>query len=332
MATSGPDLLVAAYQVLADAEQDEAFGRLHQLRVDQQAGTDTDMARYVRSLRRVAEELGRTPTSDDYREVQPRLVAAGESVESFSRLYRFFGNWARAREALDLSETTTPRRIEARFRSRKLGKVWRYDENDLRDALARATAHYGYPPSTTEFDWWREREFELARATGQPEPHLPSVSPYRRKYKEWELALLHFGYSEEEVERRLTTKNSIIRKGHDPDSWLPVGLPMAVIGADTPAGVTLDHGQVAQVRTAYDRLPRRSRHVLTVRLGLAAEPLTLKKASEPLGLSLDRIRQLQVQAVESIVDAVVSDVSSDRSSLRDAVQAALRAMAVASET
>lgn len=143
MATSGPDLLVAAYQALGGEEQDEAFERLHQLRVDKQAGSDSDMSRYVRSLRRVAEELDRIPTADEYREVQPRLVAAGEAIESFSRLYRFFGNWARAREALDLSETTTPRRIEARFRSRKLGKVWRYDEDDLRDALTRASEHYG---------------------------------------------------------------------------------------------------------------------------------------------------------------------------------------------
>lgn len=286
------------------------------------------MARYVRSLRRVAEELGRTPTSDEYREVQPRLVAAGEAVESFSRLYRFFGNWARAREALDLSETTTPRRIEARFRSRKLGKVWRYDEDDLRDALARATAHYGYPPSTTEFDWWREREFELARATGQPEPHLPSVSPYRRRYNGWERALLHFGYSEQDVERRLTTKNNIVRKGHEPDAWLPAGLPMAALRDDDPTGLVLAPEQVIKLRDAYGRLARRSRYVLTVRLGLAQEPLTLKRGAEPLGLSLDRVRQLQVTALDALTDAVACNEAEERGPLREAVTDALRALAV----
>ena len=95
-------------------------------------------------------------------------------------MYRFFGSWPRAREALDLSETprNTPRRIEARFRERRLGKTRRYDDDDLRVTLARAVEHYGYPPSTAEFDCWREREFELARATGREEPHLPSVTPY----------------------------------------------------------------------------------------------------------------------------------------------------------
>lgn len=103
-------------------------------------------------------------------------MATGEPVETFSQLYRFFGSWSRAREALDLSDTrNTPRRVEARFRQRKLGKIWRYDDDDLRDALLRAVEHYGHPPSTTGFDWWREREFELARGTGHEDPYLPSA-------------------------------------------------------------------------------------------------------------------------------------------------------------
>lgn len=78
MATSGPDLLVAAYQAFAPDERDEAFDRIHQVRLDEDAGTESDMGRYLRSLRRVADEVGRTPTSDEYREMQPKLVAAGE--------------------------------------------------------------------------------------------------------------------------------------------------------------------------------------------------------------------------------------------------------------
>jgi hypothetical protein len=332
MATSGSDLLVAAYQALGGEEQDEAFERLHQLRIDKEAGTGSDMARYVRSLRRAAETLGRTPTADEYREVQPRLVEAGEDIESFSRLYRFFGSWPRAREALDLSETTTPRRIEARFRQRKLGKVWRYDDDDLRDALTRAAEHYGYPPSTTEFDWWREREFELARATGREEPHLPSVTPYRKRWGGWEPALLHFGYSEQELARRLTTKNNIIRKGHDPDAWLPAGLPMAGLRDDHPADLALAPEQVVKLRDEYALLARRSRYVLTVRLGLAQEPFTLKQGAEPLGLSLDRVRQLQVLAFDRLTDALASDEAEERGRLRNAVAQTLRALAVAGTT
>lgn len=71
MATSGPDLLVAAYRALADDEQDEGFDRLHQLRLEE-AGTESDMVRYIRSLQRVAREVGHVPTADEYREVQPK--------------------------------------------------------------------------------------------------------------------------------------------------------------------------------------------------------------------------------------------------------------------
>lgn len=43
----------------------------------------------IRSLRLVAERVGRSPTIDDYRAAQAELVAAGEDVEPFRRLYRY---------------------------------------------------------------------------------------------------------------------------------------------------------------------------------------------------------------------------------------------------
>jgi Homing endonuclease associated repeat len=334
MATSGPDLLVAAYRVLSEDEQDEAFSRLHEARVTKEAATDSDMARYLRSLQIVAEAVGRTPTSDDYRAAQPKLAAAGEPVESFSRLYRFFGSWPRAREALDLSTTArnTPRRIEARFRERRLGKIWRYDDDDLRDTLARAVEHVGYPPSTTEFDWWREREFELARATGHESPHLPSVTPYRKRWGTWEEALLHFGYSEEDVVRRLTSKKNIITRDWNPDAMLPPGLPMASLRDGKDDGGPLGSGQLVKLREAYSGLPRRLRYVLTVRLGLGVQAMSLKRAGTPLALSISRIQQIQLQTVELLVDAVATGADDARGPLRAAIETALARLAVPSIT
>ncbi len=108
---------------------------------------------------------------------------------------RHFGSWRRAKEALDLSETTTARRIEARFRFRRMGKVWRYSEDVMRETLVRCAEHYGRPPLVAEFEWWRDRELELARAEGNDALHLPSPSQYRRRWGSWEAALLHFGYT-----------------------------------------------------------------------------------------------------------------------------------------
>ena len=58
-------------------------------------------------------------------------------------MVRHFGWWRRAKEALALSDTETVRRIEARFRFRKMGKVWRYIDDTRREALARCVEHYG---------------------------------------------------------------------------------------------------------------------------------------------------------------------------------------------
>ena len=203
MPTTAVDLLVVAYRSLTADEQQDLFERINDLRARSAARDASEMARYVRSLRHVAEEIGRIPTVDDYRTVQPRLVARGEDIESFTRVYRFFGNWPRAREALALADTTTARRIQARFDSRRLGKVWRYTEDTLRDTLRRCVEHYGRPPGVAEFEWWRDRELELARGAGHDHVHLPSANPYRKRWKTWEGALLHFGYRPEDLEARL---------------------------------------------------------------------------------------------------------------------------------
>ena len=141
MATSGADLLVAAFLALNDEEQAEAFERVHRISVEKQAGSDSEAGRYIRSMRRVAEELGHIPTVDDYKATRAELAKAGEPIETFARLYRFFGSWPRATEALELSEITTTARIEARFRERQIGKVWRYTEDILRDTLMRCADH-----------------------------------------------------------------------------------------------------------------------------------------------------------------------------------------------
>jgi hypothetical protein len=64
-------------------------------------------------------------------------------------------------------------------------------------------SHYQRPPQVAEFEWWRQREPELAAAQGDDTLHLPSQSPYRKRWGSWEGALLHFGYSAAEIAERL---------------------------------------------------------------------------------------------------------------------------------
>lgn len=113
-----------------------------------------------------------------------------------------FGTWREAKEALGFAETSTARQIEERFRQRRLGKIWRYSEATLEQALRAAADHYQRAPTVAEFDWWRLRELEKAIARGEDALHLPSVSPYRKRWRTWEGALLHFGYTLEEATER----------------------------------------------------------------------------------------------------------------------------------
>src|ERR1700727_1257824 len=159
--STGADALVVLYEALPSEEREDAFGRIVERRLHEQGYAESELGKYVRSLRRVADALGHSPRVTEYKEVSQALIADGEDVESFSRLYRYFGkSWVRAQEALELSAETTTKAIEARFAHRRIGKPVRYSEQALRDTLARAVEHFGRPPGTTEFGWWRERELE----------------------------------------------------------------------------------------------------------------------------------------------------------------------------
>lgn len=201
--TPAADIVAAGFSALSSDEQEEAFVKISDIRLTRLAGEDDEFALYVRSLRRVAEVASSFDLSPNtYRRVWRTLVADGEEIAELNGVIRYFGSWRQAKEALELSEVETPRKIEARFRGRLVGKVHRYREETLRETLARCNGDLGHVPLVIEFTHWRQRELELAKARGE-ELFLPSDSPYRRRWGTWERALLHFGYDASEVSARL---------------------------------------------------------------------------------------------------------------------------------
>lgn len=199
--TSGVDVLLASFHALTPDEQQEALGVcqeswLRSIEAGRSQATDI-----LRSLKRVADELGETPGIEDYKRVRKELD--DPEVLPSSQILRFFqGSWHRAREALDLSEVETPRRIQAQFAKRRLGKIWKYTDQTLRDTLRRAADEIGHAPQVAESNWWRERQIELAKSKGE-DIHLPSPTPYRNRFGTWEDALLRYGFGREEIEKRL---------------------------------------------------------------------------------------------------------------------------------
>jgi hypothetical protein len=338
---SGADALFVLYEALSPEEQDVAYQRIYEVRLREQKVAETELQKHVRSLRRVADALGHEPGVDEYRHVSRTLIAEGEDIESFGNLYKFFGcSWPRAREALQLSGETSVRGIEARFRNRKLGKIARYTEDVLKDTLERAVAHYRRPPTSEEFAWWRDRQLELARAQGEEYPHLPTDNPYRRRWKTWEGALLHFGYTPEEVALRLEQRDQVFNENADP--YLPDDLPVAELKTELktePVGELasepdklLDPDEARRVRETYEAFPRRTRYVLTVRLGLGVPKQTLRESAEPLALHLTRIQQLQIYAMDALVHAAADGHKTTRPGLRSAIIESLRRMSVNTET
>jgi hypothetical protein len=55
----------------------------------------------------------------------------------------------------------------------------------------------------TEFEHWRREKLDLLAAKGDDAAHIPSPTPYRRRYGTWEQALLAFGYTPDQVAERL---------------------------------------------------------------------------------------------------------------------------------
>ena len=96
-----------------------------------------------------------------------------------------------------------PSRVEQHVAARRLDKVWRYTEPTLRQAVVDCVAAIGRVPQVAEFEHWRRGALELRRAAGDDAAHIPSPTPYRRRYGTWEKALLKFGYTPDEVAERL---------------------------------------------------------------------------------------------------------------------------------
>jgi hypothetical protein len=198
-ATAAADIVVIAFQSLTAGEQDEAFVRIKELRLQRLAGTDAEISRFIKGLALVQQRVEGEMSVDDYREWIPKLRADGQDIPPLSQVTKYFGSWSRAKEALLMADDETPLKIDARFRARRVGKVHRYRDSVLEETVKRCAEYVGHPPLVVEFEVWRRRELELAKAQGQ-DISVPSSSPYRTRFGSWEAALLHFGFSQEEID------------------------------------------------------------------------------------------------------------------------------------
>jgi DNA-directed RNA polymerase sigma subunit (sigma70/sigma32) len=96
--------------------------------------------------------------------------------------------------------------------------------------------------------------------------------------------------------------------------------------------VPLSEDEAVAVREAYEAFPARTRHVLTVRLGLGGErKRILREVADALSLHLSRVQQLQAYATDLLVEAV-GEPKHARAGLRADVIESLRLLATPAVT
>jgi len=175
---------------------------------------------------------------------------------------------------------------------------------------------------STYATWWIRQAVQRAVADKGRTIRIPvhvgeKMRKMARTYNElW--AELERAPSDEAVAERLGWSMEDIRKVKDamPEATTSLNQPLSSdrgsseLGelvedersSDTPATVVSEM-ESSELGEAVDRLPERYRHVLVRRYGLDdRDPATLAELSDELGLSRERIRQLQLKAVQVLKD------------------------------
>lgn len=325
MSATATDALLVLYNALTREEQDVAYERVTAQRLSDDAATEDDMARYLRSLRRVADHLGHVPTTTEYKKTSAELIANGEDLESFTRVYVRFGSWRRVTEALGLVEVNSPRRIEARFKLRRHGRPYRFTEAQLVEAMHTAAAKCDGPPTTTDYMWWRREELERANALGEHHLLLPSLTAFRRVWTTWREALLGSGFTEQEVFDRLgrvKPVDSLWLRAREKE--LTKEMPAADLDAEATGTSQLTPVQTQALLAAWLELPHRTKHVVTAHLGLLDKPAPYTRMGERLGVVPTRVGQVYRDGLDVLTAAVEVAGGSHDCGERTTVEAALR--------
>jgi RNA polymerase primary sigma factor len=173
----------------------------------------------------------------------------------------------------------------------------------IRQAIGRAIADKGRTVRIPAH--MGEKLRRLARTRGE------ITSELGREPNDGELAA-KLGWSEEETRfamRVLPDATSLERPVGDEVDTPGVGELVADEQASRVVEEVVEEAEMALLFEALGRLPERARHVLLRRHGLdGGEPATLSKLAEELGVSRERVRQLQREAERRLRRPLHSDL------------------------
>ena len=130
--------------------------------------------------------------------------------------------------------------------------------------------------------------------------------------------------------RRRQVKAILRLRGSQDRRYVPAGLPVArlrVPSLDDVCGLPVSVEQAVLVADAYRKLPRRSRYVLTVRLGLGVGVRSCRQTATPMGLSAERVVQLRGRALDVLRRAGCGGVKASPALSEGSVISLLRRLA-----
>jgi RNA polymerase primary sigma factor len=143
-----------------------------------------------------------------------------------------------------------------------------------------------------------ERRQTLARHARRLEPELGRPPTHEELAKATGLSLAHVQEALDVPEARVSLNAPI---GDDDAEF---GELFPDDAAERPEEAAEDALRARAVREALADLPERERRILELRFGLDGEPRSLEAIGEELGLTRERIRQLERRALEALGDVL----------------------------
>jgi RNA polymerase primary sigma factor len=144
-----------------------------------------------------------------------------------------------------------------------------------------------------------ERRNKLGAASRKLEPQLGRPATYEELAEATGLSLLHVEEALDIVEARVSLNRPV---GSDADGEL--GDLFADENADDPEAAADDYLRSRAVRLALQRLPELERRILELRYGLDGEPHSLEAIGAELGISRERIRRLEGEALDTLAETL----------------------------
>jgi RNA polymerase primary sigma factor len=142
-----------------------------------------------------------------------------------------------------------------------------------------------------------ERRVKLSRAEGRLEASLGRKPTREELAEEAELELVHVEEALDAVEANVSLNRPI---GSDDDGEL--GDLFGDHSAVSPEDEAVDSLRRREVRRAIAALPERERRIVELRFGIGGEPKALEAIGKELGITRERVRQLEAEALAKLQD------------------------------